>query len=97
MLAGLSFSGSLGGDARRISLDDRRLCDGFHPVENHAGAIRRWTKGEAILDPQLWGGLSGQIALLVTYDDKVTRGWIAPPQAPRMSEPADRPKLYAIK
>jgi hypothetical protein len=36
MLAGLSFSGSLGGDARRISLDDRRLCDGFHPIENHA-------------------------------------------------------------
>jgi hypothetical protein len=31
--------------------------------------MRQWAKGEAILDPQLWSWLSGQIALLVTYDD----------------------------
>ena len=97
MLAGLSFSGSLGGEPRRVSVDDGRLRDGFLPVENHGGAIRRWTKGEASLEPQLWAGLSGQIALLVTYDDKVTRGWIAPAQSQPNSEPADRPRLYAVK
>jgi hypothetical protein len=92
-----SFSGSLGDEPRRVSVDDGRLRDGFHPVEDHGGAIRRWTKGKAILDRQLWSGLAQQIALLVTYDDKLTQGWIAPAQSWRESETADRPKLYAVK
>jgi hypothetical protein len=94
MLEGLSFSGSL----RANPADDERLRDGLHPVEDHGGgARRRWTKGEAVLDPELWSGLSGQIALLVAYDDSVTRGWTAPAQSQLQSEPLERPKLYAIK
>jgi len=35
-----------------------------------------------VLDPQLWEGLSGHVALLMTYDSTTVRGWIAPPEQP---------------
>jgi hypothetical protein len=99
MLAGISISGSHGGESRRIALDDKRLRDGFHGLENHGGAQRRWTTGEAILDPRFWEGLSGQIALLVTYDHRMVRGWTAP--APESAvveaEAKSKPRLYAIQ
>jgi Hint domain len=92
MLVGLVLSGS-GGEPRRISLDDDRLLDGVHKVEDHGGELRRWTNGECALDPRLWEGLSGQIALHVLYDQTTVRGWIA---APAPAKPVERPKLYAV-
>jgi hypothetical protein len=97
MLAALSFSGSRDGEPRRIALDDKRLCHGVHGVENHSGALRRWTTGEAILDPELWKGLSGQVALLVTYDQNAVRGWTAPARESAVPEAEPKPKLYVIQ
>jgi hypothetical protein len=95
MLLGLALSGS-GGEPRRISLDDDRLVDGVHHIENHGGALRRWTTGEFVLDPRLWEGLSGQIALHVLYDHTTVRGWITPPARAKTFDVVDRPKLYAV-
>ena len=89
MLCGLALSD------RELSLDDERLRDGVHQLENHAGELRRWTNGELVLDPQLWDGLSGQVALRVTYDPTTIRGWTAPAGAARKT-PAYRPKLRAV-
>ncbi len=72
---------------RKVSLGDERLRDGVHQLENHDGNLRRWTNGELILDPQFWDGLSGQVALRVTYDITTVRGWTAP---------VSRPKLRAV-
>lgn len=95
MLLGLALSGS-GGEPRRISLDDDRLVDGLHHVEDHGGGLRRWTNGEFVLDPRLWEGLSGQIALDVHYDRTTLRGWIAAPARAKTFVAVDRPKLYAV-
>jgi hypothetical protein len=95
MLLGLALSGS-GGELRRISLDDGRLLDGVHEVEDHGGGLRRWTKGEFVLDPRLWEGLSGPIALRVAYDHSTVRGWIAPPARAKTVDAVGRPKLYAV-
>ena len=93
MLQGLALSGS-GGEPRRISLDDQRLSDGVHDVED--GGLRRWTNGEFVLDPRLWEGLSGQIALHVLYDHTTVRGWIAAPAPAKTFDAVDRPRLYAV-
>jgi hypothetical protein len=93
-VVGLSFSASHGGEPRRVRLDDERLRDGFYAVEMHGSAFRRWTTGEAILAPELWEGLSGQIALLITYDRSTIRGWTAPARKAASAEAM--PKLYAI-
>jgi Hint domain len=95
MLLGLALSGS-GGEPRRISLGDDRLGDGVHQVEDHGGGLRRWTNGELALDPRLWEGLSGQIALHVLYDHTTLRGWIAPPAPAKTFDAGERPKLYAV-
>jgi hypothetical protein len=95
MLLGLALSGS-GGEPRRISLGDDRLGDGVHQVEDHGGSLRRWTNGEFALDPRLWEGLSGQIALHVLYDHTTLRGWIAPPAPAKTFDAGERPKLYAV-
>jgi hypothetical protein len=99
MLYGLSFSGSYGGEPRRVAIDDKRLFDGVHGVESHGGELRRWTTGEAILDPNLWEGLSGQIALLVTYNQRTVRAWIPPAResAVDQTEANAKPRLYAIQ
>ena len=95
MLLALALSGS-GGEPRRIFLDDDRLAAGVHHVENHGGALRRWTNGEFVLDPRLWEGLSGQIALHIVYDHTTVRGWIAAPAPAKTFDAVDRPKLYAV-
>jgi hypothetical protein len=95
MLLGLALSGT-GGEPRRISLDDDRLGEGVHHVESHGGSLRRWTNGEFVLDPRLWEGLSGQIALHVLYDHTTLRGWIAAPARAKTVDAVDRPKLYAV-
>ena len=89
----LSFSGSDGGESRRVSLDDERLTAGVHQLESHAGEQRRWTKGETRLDPRFWDGLLGEVALLVSYDRTTIRGWTAPV---RQSE-AVKPKLQMVR
>ena len=95
MLYGLVLSGS-GGEPRRIPLDDDRLDQGVHHVEVHGGSLRRWTDGEFVLDPRLWEGLSGWIALHVVYDPTTIRGWTAAPAPAKTVDFVDRPKLYAV-
>ena len=78
-LTGFVVSGPIG-ETRRISVDDPRLCNGVHDVEVEDGGRRfRWTTGTLILDPDLWAGFTGVVALLVEGGRAATRGWIAPP------------------
>jgi hypothetical protein len=97
MVVGLSFSDSLGGEPRRVRLDDERLRDGFYGVEANGSELWRWTTGEAILDSRLWEGLSGQIALLVAYDHHTVRGWTAPERESSVAGAEAKPRLYAIQ
>jgi hypothetical protein len=80
---------------RKVSLGDERLRDGVHQLESHDGSPRRWTNGELVLDPQLWGGLPGQVALRLTYDPTTVRGWTVP-AAVRKATPIGRPKLRVV-
>ncbi len=92
MLHGLVFSGSRG-VPYAVSLDDERLQNGLHPGERLSASPWRWTTGELTLCPDLWAGLSGHVALLVTHDAGSTRGWIAPPKP----EAESRPRLRVVK
>jgi Hint domain len=91
-LTGLVFSGSRG-EPRAVPLDDERLQDGFHAEEAKSASPWRWTKGELVLGPDFWEGLSGHVALLVTYNNNVTHQWLAPAKP----EQESRPRLYAVK
>jgi hypothetical protein len=75
-LCGLSFWTSQG--ERSVRFDDERLKDGVYAVEAQNGRAFRWTKGELVLDPELWSGLSGAVALLVVHDSAAVRRWVAP-------------------
>jgi hypothetical protein len=79
-LVGLVLSSGRG-DARSVFLDDERLRDGLHPEEAQNGVAWRWTKGELVLSPDFWAGLSGPIALTVTHNNTVARQWVRPPKA----------------
>ena len=58
----------------------------------------RWTNGELVLDPQLWGALSGTVCLFVAYAHGAVRGWTAPARHEREASQIERkPKLYAIR
>jgi hypothetical protein len=92
MLHGLVFSGSRGAP-HTVSLDDERLQDGLHPEERRSASPWRWTKGELTLCPDFWSGLSGRVALLVTHEGEVTRGWIAPAKL----EAENRPRLRVVR
>ena len=97
-LYGLAFVGS-GGEARRVSLDDPRLGEGLHGEEASSGAYWRWTKGELVLDPQFWAGLTGPIAVFVNHNAQATRGWI-PPVRPAEVVPvksSSKQRLYSIR
>ena len=94
---GLAFVGS-GGEARRVSLDDARLGEGLHGEEASSGAYWRWTKGELVLDPQFWAGLTGPIAFYVNHNAQATRQWI-PPARPAEVVPVQsksKQRLYSI-
>ena len=91
-LLGLVISGR--GGARPVALDDERLGEGCHAVESNRGRRWRWTRGELVLDPTLWAGLTGQVALQVTCDDTATRGWIAPSARASATREAEQ-ELYA--
>ena len=86
------------GDPRRIDLADPRLRAGVYGVETGGGGAFRWTNGEVVLDPQLWGGLSGTICLFVGYGDKAVRSWVAPARdiQEATSQIERKPKLYAV-
>jgi hypothetical protein len=97
-LYGLVFVGS-GGEVRRVSLDDPRLGDGLHGDEASSGAYWRWTRGELVLDPQFWAGLTGQVAIYVNYNAQATRRWI-PPARPTEVIPAknrSKPRLHSVQ
>jgi hypothetical protein len=97
-LYGLVFVGS-GGKVRRVSLDDPRLGDGLHGDEASSGAYWRWTRGELVLDPQFWAGLTGQVAIYVNYNAQATRRWI-PPARPTEVIPAknrSKPRLHSVQ
>ncbi len=98
-LYGLAFVGS-GGEARRISLDDPRLAGGLHNDEAAVGAHWRWTKGELILDPQFWAGLTEHIALFVNHNAQSTREWIPPAEvvpAKSKSKSKSKRRLYSVR
>ena len=81
---------------RKVLLDDERLRDGIHQLEDHGGNLRRWTNGELVLDPQFWDGLSGAVTLRVIYDAITIRGWVAPMKAQTEfpSDKSARPQLH---
>ena len=95
-LTGLSFSGDEG-ESRPVPLDDERLKEGLHPAEGKDGVAWRWTKGELVLSPDFWEGLSGNVALHVTCNNNnATRRWVAPVKA-RAGVPTEksaRPQLH---
>jgi hypothetical protein len=99
-LCGLAFVG-LGGEARRVSFDDPRLGEGLHGEEANSAAYWRWTKGELVLDPQFWAGLTGPIALFVNHNAQATRAWIPPARpaevVPARSKSKSRQRLYSIR
>src|SRR5271165_6914860 len=97
-LYGLVFVGS-GGEVRRVSLDDPRLGEGLHGDEASSGAYWRWTKGELVLDPQFWAGLTGQVALFVNYNAQATRQWIPPARRLSVVPVKNRSKqrLYSVR
>ena len=73
-----------------------RLARGLHNDEAAVGAHWRWTKGELILDPQFWAGLTGQIALFVNHNAQSTREWIPPAEVvPAKSK--SRRRLYSVR
>jgi len=91
---GLSLSGSAG-EPRSISLDDERLKTCFHPEEAGDGVAWRWTKGELILNPDLWSGFSDAVALLIAHDSAAIRRWDRP--LDRAETPAEsKTKLRAV-
>jgi hypothetical protein len=95
---GLAFVGS-GGEARRVSLDDARLGEGLHGEEASSGAYWRWTKGELVLDPQFWAGLTGPIAFYVNHNAQATRQWIPPARPPEVVpvQSKSKQRLYSIR
>jgi len=92
---GISLSGSKG-EPRSISLDDERLKNGFHIGEAGDRVAWRWTKGELILDPDLWTGLSGAIVLLIAHNRASVRRWDAPRAGDVEAPPEPRAKLRVI-
>ncbi len=68
----------------------------MHNDEAAVGAHWRWTKGELILDPQFWAGLTGHIALFVNHNAQSTREWIPPAEVvPAKSK--SRRRLYSVR
>jgi hypothetical protein len=92
-LHALSFCGR-SSEPISVSLDDKRLMDGFYAEEGESGAAWRWTKGELVLSREFWSAFAGQVALVVAHDGAAIRRWI-PPAAGRHEASLDekKPKL----
>ncbi|NTF88186.1 Hint domain-containing protein [Agrobacterium rhizogenes] len=62
-------------DARHISVDDDRLTDGFHYVED---GNRRWTSGLTRLPSSLWEGCRESFSLTIDLAGPAVPRWIPP-------------------
>lgn len=62
-------------DARHISVDDDRLTDGFHYVEDGS---RRWTSGLTRLPSSLWEGCRESFSLTIDLAGPAVPRWIPP-------------------
>lgn len=66
---------------RVVAVDDARLGRGFHPAERHGEALWRWTRGDAVLPPSLWEGLTGTVAFRIDLGFSPLRKWKPPTTA----------------
>ncbi|MQB42139.1 Hint domain-containing protein [Rhizobium sp. ICMP 5592] len=62
-------------DVRYISVDDDRLTDGFHYVED---GNRRWTSGRTRLPSSLWEGCRESFSLIIDLAGPAVPRWIPP-------------------
>ena len=62
-------------EPRHVSVDDSRLSDGFHYVED---GCRRWTNGRARLPSSLWKGCDRSFSLTIDFGGPTVPSWIAP-------------------
>ncbi|HEX8049737.1 Hint domain-containing protein [Rhizobium sp.] len=62
-------------DVRYISVDDDRLADGFHYVED---GNRRWTSGRTRLPSSLWEGCHESFSLTIDLAGPAVPRWIPP-------------------
>jgi hypothetical protein len=95
-LTALSFSGDQC-EHRAVPLDDERLNGGVYPQEGRDGVAWRWTKGDLPLSSDFWDGLSGNVALNITFNNvNATRRWVAPVKARAeiASDKIARPQLH---
>ena len=77
-----------------------RACEGLHGEEASSGAYWRWTKGELVLDPQFWAGLTGPIAFYVNHNAQATRAWIPPARPAEVVVPVkskSKQRLYSVR
>lgn len=58
-----------------LSLDDKRLHEGFYKVEVHGDVLFRWTDGSAVLPGEVFGRRGGRLALEI---GRPARVWQAP-------------------
>ncbi len=81
------------GAPRGVTIDDPRLCVGFHAVERDGDAAWRWTAGRARLPASLWEGLDDDTFLRVDLAGPALPRWVAP--APPQSGAAAKPAAMA--
>ncbi|MCJ2033265.1 Hint domain-containing protein [Methylobacterium sp. J-068] len=74
-LASITLDDGLTG-AREIALDDARLAQGFHAMDENSAT--RWTDGAAVLPADLWAGCEDLIFLRVTLSGPALPRWIGP-------------------
>ncbi|MCJ2033144.1 hypothetical protein [Methylobacterium sp. J-068] len=86
-LAGLTIDDGLTG-AREIALDDARLDDGFHALDQDGFHVWRWTDGSAVLPAALWEGCQSILFLRLTLARPALPRWVGPRRAAaeRMSQ-----------
>ena len=76
-LKGLAIDDGFGA-TRAVSVDDPRLCVGFHTVEGDGERTWRWTAGRARLPASLWDGLDDDVFLRVELNQQALPRWVAP-------------------
>ncbi len=76
-----------------VTIDDPRLCVGFHAVERDGDAAWRWTAGRARLPASLWEGRDGDTFLRLDLVGPALPRWVAP--APPQSGAAAKPAAMA--
>jgi hypothetical protein len=92
-VTGLAIDDGLMG-RRDIALDDPRLSEGFHALEQVGGTAQRWTRGNTPLPATLWAGCQGMFFLQVTTV-AVALHWVAPSK-PVVDEGAPHARLRLV-